>query len=690
MKEKIKYLVDLLNQCNYEYYVLNNPSTLTDEEFDMKMHELIKLENEYPEYKMPDSPTLRCGSDIQSEFKQVKHIRPMLSLANCYSGEELDDFFKRINKEFLDIIDNDYSDVNFIAEPKYDGLAISLRYINGYLDKAVTRGNGIEGDDVTENVKTIQSVPLKLNFDKLNLSANELEVRGEILMSHKSFQKANDERIKNGEQPFANPRNAASGSLKQLDPKITAKRELMFRTYGGYSSDEKFTNKYFLSQYDILNTLHFLGFNKPVCALSPDTEYIKKWAQDFYENKANLDFDCDGVVIKVNNIELQNEIGFTAKTPKWALARKFPHGAKSTKLLSVTYQVGRTGAITPVANLEPVEVNGSTVSRATLHNADQIQSLDIREGDYVFVEKCGEVIPGITGIDYERIKKENIIRGNSIEFPKVCPVCGTLLIKKSEDEAKIYCPNSEYCKPQIIAKIVHFISKPVMNIDGIGEETVKMLYDYNLIKTPLDLYYLKDKTTDLEWLPRFGTKSILKMLKGIEESKKQPFEKVIYSMGIPFIGEVTAKKLANYFKSIDTLIDTINNNPNSLTFIDDIGEQVMNSIIMFFKNEKTLKMIDEMKSIGLQLDCNNVITNNVITTNKLEGKRFLATGSLENFDRDEIKESVIENGGVYASGVNKKLDYLIVGNEAGPAKLEKAKSLGIKMLTEVEYIKMIS
>lgn len=691
MEERIKELSNLLNKCNYEYYVLNNPTTMSDEEFDMKMHELIKLENEYPEYKMSDSPTNRVGSDIQQGFKQVKHIRPMLSLANCYSGEELDDFFKRINDKYLDIIDNDYSDVEFIAEPKYDGLAISLRYINGYLDKAVTRGNGIEGDDVTENVKTIQSIPLKLKFnsDIYTNIPNELEVRGEILMSRKSFQKANEERIKNGEQPFANPRNAASGSLKQLDPKVTAKRCLMFMGYGVYSSDENFTNKFLSRQSDCLSLLNAIGFNLIGYVTSIDPKAIKNWAQQFYNNISNLDYDCDGVVVKVNNIEVQNQIGFTAKTPKFAIARKWPHGAKSTKLISISYQVGRLGSVTPVANLEPIEVSGSIVSRATLHNADQIHSLDIREGDYVFVEKCGEVIPGITGVDHERMRKENIVRGNIIGFPEVCPECGAVLIKKSEDEAKIYCPNSENCKPQIIAKMVHFISKPVMNIDGIGEETVKLLYDYNLIKSSLDLYDLKNKTNDLEWLPRFGTKSILKMLKGIEESKNQPFEKVLYSLGIPFVGEVTAKKLANYFKSIDTLINIINNEPNKLTSIDDVGEQVMNSIISFFTNQKNIEMIERMKTIGLQLECNNVITNKPIT-NKLNGLRILATGSLQNFDRDEIKDSIIENGGIYASGVNKKLDYLIVGEESGPSKIEKAKSLNIKMITELEYIKMIS
>lgn len=689
MKQYIQDLTNLLNKCNYEYYVLNNPVTLTDEEYDIKLKELQKLEVAYPDFKCLDSPTNRVGSDIQSEFKQMKHIKPMMSLANCYSESELHEFIDKLNKDFLDVINNDYSDLEYIAEPKYDGLAISLTYVNGLFKNAVTRGNGIEGDDVTENVKTIQNIPLKLLDNNV---PSLIEFRGEILMGKTAFEKVNMERIQNGERPFSNTRNAASGSLKQLDPKITAKRQLMFRCYGVYiynDINDDVTINYLKTQSDALNFAYKVGFNKPIYYCSLNYDDINKWADDFYKNKSMLDFDCDGVVVKVNNIELFNEIGFTAKTPKGAIARKWPQEYKSTKLNSITIQIGRLGFATPVANLEPVEVYGSTISRATLHNEAQIKALDIREGDYVFVNKGGEVIPYVAGVDYDRMNKENVIRNSPYKFPQVCPECGSILVKQSDDEAKWYCPNHDNCKPQILGRIVHFISKPVMNIDGIGEETIKLLYDYNLIKDPLDLYDLKNKVSELEWLPRFGTKSIIKMLKGIEESKNKPFEKVLYSLGIPLVGEVMSKNLADIFGSIDNIINTAINNPDKFNNIDKVGEIICFTIAKYFSDPKNIETIERMKKIGLRLDNSNNNTNS-ITSNKLSGLTLLATGSFENFSRDSIKEEIINNGGKYASGVNKKLNYLIVGSEPGPNKISKAKDLNIKMISEDEFIKMLT
>lgn len=663
-KAKIEQLSAELHRHNFLYYQQSNPE-ISDRAFDLLLEELIQLEKQYPEFISENSPSQRVGGSITKSFKSVVHKYPMLSLGNTYSEQDLLDFDQRIQKT----LETNYE---YVCELKFDGLAIGLTYVNGQLKQAVTRGDGTKGDDVTNNVKTIQSVPLVLPAGDYPA---EFEIRGEIFMHRDTFDKLNKEREEIGEQTYANPRNFASGTLKMQDSSEVAKRNLDCYLYFLQSEDLNFE-----THYQSLSAAKKWGFKvsdtfKLCKNIQEVFDFIKYWD----EHRHELSFDIDGIVIKINSYDQQEELGFTAKSPRWAISYKFKAAEVETKLLSVSYQVGRTGAITPVANLVPVLLAGTIVKRATLHNADQIEKLGLHENDVVKVEKGGEIIPKI--IEVNLSKRE--ANSNAIEYITECPECGSSLIRK-EGEAQHYCPNEDHCKPQIIGKMQHFTSRKAMNIDSLGDETIEQLYQQELIKGIDDIYRLKNKELQLLQLERFGSKSVMNLLQGIEKSKEVPFEKVLFALGIRYVGETVAKKLAYAFKTIDALMKA---NFEELITVDEIGERIAQSIIAYFSKDEHIELINFLKAEGLQFEAE--IKEIILEGEQLKDKTFLISGVFEKFSREELKEKIEKNGGKMLSSISAKLNYLVAGENMGPSKLQKAQSLNIPIITDEELLKMI-
>lgn len=660
LSAKIEHLRKELHKHNHNYYVLNSPD-INDKDFDEKMALLQKLEIENPQFFDNSSPTLRVGSDITTEFSQVAHRYAMLSLSNTYSIGDIEDFDKRVRKEIE-------SSLEYVTELKFDGTAISLTYQNGKLLRAVTRGDGTRGDDVTLNCKTIGSIPLKLRGDDY---PDLFEVRGEIYLPHESFRKLNEERQEIGEAPFANPRNAAAGTLKLQNSKEVARRALDSSMYGFYSDNINFT-----SHYEMLKKLSYWGFksssNIKLCKSIDDIQqFINKWDK----KRDSLPYDTDGIVIKVNSFSQQQILGATSKAPRWAVAYKFSAEQASTLLLSVDYQVGRTGAITPVANLDPVKLAGTIVKRASLHNADQIELLDIRVEDMVFVEKGGEIIPKIVGVDLSL----RTLFSRPIEYITNCPACDSLLVRE-ESEAKHYCLNSLECMPQITGRIIHFVSRKAMNIDGLGDETIELLCVNGLIKDASDIYSLTKE--QIEVLDRMGDKSATNIITAIEKSKKVPFERVLFALGIRFVGETTAKKIAHSIPNIDLLQ---NASLEQLLEIDEVGGRIADSVIQFMNNTSTAAIIERLKSAGLLFE----VERKENLSNNLEGIRIVISGVFETMSRDELKLSIEAHGGKVVSSISKKTSFIVAGEGMGSSKLEKAQKLGVEIISESEYLKKI-
>ena len=665
MKEKITALRNSLREHNHNYYVLDNP-TISDYDFDQLLKELQALEAAHPEFYDENSPSLRVGGGITENFETVKHDYRMYSLDNSYDDTDLLDWEKRIKK----IIAED-STVEYVCELKYDGASISLSYENGNLRRALTRGDGFQGDDVTHNIKTIKSIPLQLKGSDF---PEKFDIRGEIVMPFAGFNKLNSQRIAQGEAPYSNPRNTASGSLKLKDSSETAKRPLDALMYFIVGN-----NLNIKSQYEALTYAKKWGFKVPetakVCKNMDEVfAYIKHWDNARFD----LPYETDGVVVKVNNFDQQEELGYTSKSPRWAIAYKFKAEQVKTPLLSITYQVGRTGAITPVANLEPVQLAGTIVKRASLHNKDQIEKLDLHQNDTVFVEKGGEIIPKIVGIDFTKRKAD----AKPVAYITQCPACKSTLVRK-EDDAKHFCLNEWECAPQITGKIQHFISRKALNIDGLGAETINLLYQNNLVKNSADLYDLtKEQLLPLE---RMAEKSAQNIIAGIAASKQVPFEKVLFGIGIRFVGATVAKVLAKHFKNIDNLIAA---SFEELTAVNEIGDKIAESVIAFFQNERYRSIVERLRLAGLQFAINE--SENTLKSTIFEEKSFLFTGKLTQFSRNDAQKMVEENGGKNISAVSKNLDYLVVGEKAG-SKLKKATALGtVTILSEQEFLDLIN
>ena len=663
VKEKIDQLRADLHRHNYNYYVLNAPE-ISDKEFDDRMRELQELEKEHPEYQDDNSPTMRVGSDLNKNFTQVAHKSPMLSLGNTYSESEVTDFYDRVKKALNE-------DFEICCELKYDGTSISLTYENGKLVRAVTRGDGEKGDDVTDNVKTIRTIPLVLHGSY----PESFEIRGEILMPWEVFEELNREKEAREEPLFANPRNAASGTLKLQNSAIVASRKLDAYLY--YLLGEELPCD---GHYENLQAAAGWGFKtsehmKKAHSLEDVFEYIRYWDTE----RKNLPVATDGIVLKVNSMRQQKNLGFTAKSPRWAIAYKFQAERALTRLNKVTYQVGRTGAVTPVANLDPVQLSGTIVKRASLHNADIIEGLDLHIGDMVYVEKGGEIIPKITGVDKDA---RSMLIGEKVKFITHCPECGSKLIRY-EGEAAHYCPNETSCPPQIKGKIEHFISRKAMNIDGLGPETVDMFYRLGLIKNTADLYQLT--ADDIKNQDRMGEKSAENIIKGIEASKEVPFERVLFALGIRFVGETVAKKIAKSFNDIDELE---NANLEKLINIDEIGEKIAQSILTYFANPLNRELIERLKSTGLQLYRREEDLSGY--TDKLAGQSIVISGVFTHHSRDEYKELIEKNGGKNVGSISAKTSFILAGENMGPAKLEKAHKLGIKLMSEDEFLTLIS
>ena len=663
VKEKIDQLRADLHRHNYNYYVLNAPE-ISDKEFDDRMRELQELEKEHPEYQDDNSPTMRVGSDLNKNFTQVAHKYPMLSLGNTYSESEVTDFYDRVKKALNE-------DFEICCELKYDGTSISLTYENGKLVRAVTRGDGEKGDDVTDNVKTIRTIPLVLHGSY----PESFEIRGEILMPWEVFEELNLEKEAREEPLFANPRNAASGTLKLQNSAIVASRKLDAYLY--YLLGEELPCD---GHYENLQAAAGWGFKtsehmKKAHSLEEVFEYIRYWDTE----RKNLPVATDGIVLKVNSMRQQKNLGFTAKSPRWAIAYKFQAERALTRLNKVTYKVGRTGAVTPVANLDPVQLSGTIVKRASLHNADIIEGLDLHIGDMVYVEKGGEIIPKITGVDKDA---RSMLIGEKVKFITHCPECGSKLIRY-EGEAAHYCPNETSCPPQIKGKIEHFISRKAMNIDGLGPETVDMFYRLGLIKNTADLYQLT--VDDIKNLNRMGEKSAENIIKGIEASKEVPFERVLFALGIRFVGETVAKKIAKSFNDIDELE---NANLEKLINIDEIGEKIAQSILTYFANPLNRELIERLKSTGLQLYRREEDLSGY--TDKLAGQSIVISGVFTHHSRDEYKELIEKNGGKNVGSISAKTSFILAGENMGPAKLEKAHKLGIKLMSEDEFLTLIS
>ena len=662
ISEKIQTLRRELDRHNYNYYVLSAP-TISDFEFDKLLKELQELEAAHPEHFDPNSPTQRIGSDINSSFKQVKHTYPMLSLANTYSEGEVTDFYERVRKGLND-------DFELVCELKYDGTSISLTYENGELKQAVTRGDGEKGDDVTANVKTIRSIPLRLQgIDYPPL----FEIRGEILMPWAVFDDLNKEREEQEEMLFANPRNAASGTLKLQNSAEVSRRRLDGYFY--YLLGDKLPSDL---HYNNLQAARSWGFKVSdaikVCpTLKEVLDFINYWDVE----RKNLPVATDGIVIKVNSLTQQRNLGFTAKSPRWAIAYKFQAEKAVTRLNSVSYQVGRTGAITPVANLDPVQLSGTVVKRASLHNADIIRSLDLHIGDMVFVEKGGEIIPKITAVD----KDARFMIGDKVEFIQKCPERGAQLMR-FEGEAAHYCPNDNACPPQIKGKIEHFVSRKAMNIDGLGSETINLLYQNELLHNIADIYELK--VSDLSRLERLGMKSAYNIRDGVEKSKQVPFERVVFALGIRFVGETTAKKLAMAFKTIENLEKAT---AEELVQVDEIGERIAQSVVAYFADERNIRVIERLKSYGLQLSVSE--DKLVNKSDILAGKTIVISGTFSTHSRDEYKTIIEQNGGKNTGSVSAKTSFILAGENMGPEKLNKAEKLNVQIMNEEEFLKLI-
>ena len=649
-----------LNQHNHNYYVLDNP-TISDFEFDQKLKQLQDLEAKHPECYDANSPTQRVGGTITKNFQTVVHTNRMYSLDNSYSIEDLQDWEVRLQKVLGNV------PLQYTCELKYDGASISITYVNGKLTRAVTRGDGIQGDDVTNNIKTIKSIPLELK----GAFPERFDIRGEIILPLAGFEKMNQELIDIGETPYSNPRNTASGSLKLQDSAEVAKRPLDCLLYFIIGNDLPFN-----TQFDGLEAARKWGFKVPnQSKLANNLDEVLAFINYWDVHRHDLPYETDGVVIKVNDFDHQQELGYTAKSPRWAIAYKFKSEQVTTTLNEITYQVGRTGAITPVANLEPVQLAGTIVKRASLHNADQIEKLDIRVGDEVFVEKGGEIIPKIIGVAK---------RGNEVE-PTVyithCPDCNTLLTRK-DGEAQHYCPNFYGCPPQIIGRIQHYISRKAMDIEGLGGETVALLFNNHLLKDYSDLYELTiEQVLPLE---RMAQKSAENLVNGIEKSKEVPFERVLFALGIRYVGETVAKKLAKHYKTIDALR---NATMMDLILVDEIGDRIAQSVMEFFENENNQRIIERLKSFGVQFEI--VEKHNPNATDILKDKVFVVSGVFEKFSRDDLKKAIEDNGGKVGSSISSKTHYVVAGDNMGPAKLEKANQLGIPIITENEFMNLI-
>jgi DNA ligase (NAD+) len=662
IKDNIEELRRELREHNHKYYVLDTP-TISDYDFDMKLKELQRLESMHPEFYDATSPTLRVGGGITKSFNTIVHENRMYSLDNSYSKEDLEDWEKRIQKILGDV------EVEFTCELKYDGASISLTYENGRLLKAVTRGDGFQGDEVTTNIKTIRSVPLQLEGD----FPPKFDIRGEIVLPLEGFNQMNKERIAAGEDPYMNPRNTASGSLKLQDSAAVAQRPLDCLLYGIVG-----TNTGITSQFQMLDKAREWGFKVPTIAkLCKTTSEVLDFVDYWDVHRHELPYETDGVVIKVNSLQHQDELGYTAKSPRWAMAYKFKAEQVSTVLNEITYQVGRTGAITPVANLEPVLLAGTTVKRASLHNADQIAKLDIREGDTVFVEKGGEIIPKIVGVDFSKRDVES----QPTTYISHCPECSTELVR-TEGDAKHYCTNFYGCPTQITGRIQHFISRKAMDIEGLGGETVELLFKEGLIRNYADLYILtKEQIIPLE---RMAEKSAENLVKGVAESVNIPFERVLFALGIRFVGETVAKKLAKAYKNIDALMTA---SIDELKAVDEIGERIALSVIEFFQNERNLDSISRLKSYGVQFELSEDKLLN--QTDLLKGKTFVVSGVFETISRNDLKKLIEDNGGKVGTSISSKTSFLVAGDKMGPSKRTKAENLGVPLLSEQDFMDML-
>ena len=658
IRERIEELRRLLDYHNHKYYVENAPE-ISDFEFDTLMHELQRLEAEHPEYADPNSPSVRVGSDLCAEFRTVRHRYAMLSLGNTYSLEEL--------HEFLDRIEREAGPTDYVCELKFDGTAISLTYEGGQLVQALTRGDGVEGDDVTANVRTIRSVPLRLRGEGWPAL---FEIRGEILMPYASFDRLNAEREANGEPLFANPRNAAAGTLKQQASAVVARRGLDCTLYQLAGDNLPFT-----THWESLAKAREWGFKvSEHMRICHDTAQIDEFIAYWDEARRQLPFPTDGVVIKVNDFAVRRQLGFTAKAPKWAVAYKFKAEQALTRLESISFQVGRTGAVTPVANLEPVLLAGTTVRRATLHNAEQMALLDIRPGDMVYVEKGGEIIPKITGVELAQRPADSL----PFRYIDRCPECGTPLVRY-EGEAKHYCPNQSGCRPQIIGRMLHFIRRKAMDIEGLGEETVELLYDNGLVHDISDLYDLRAE--QLAPLPRLGEKSADNIIRSIRRSTEVPFRRVLFGLGIRFVGETTAKYLAEHFRSLDAVMAA---SREELVEADEVGEKIADAIREYFADAENLRIIGRLRQAGLQFE----EAARELASEALAGRSFVVSGRFTR-SRDEMKELIELHGGRNLAAVSGNVDYLVAGEKMGPAKLKKAEKLGIRILTEEEFLRMV-
>ena len=659
----IKALREELNLHNYNYYVLDNP-TISDFEFDQKLKQLQDLESKHPEYFDENSPTQRVGGTVTKNFETVAHEYRMYSLDNSYSQEDLTDWVVRCQKILGDV------PLEFTCELKYDGASISILYENGKLKRAVTRGDGFQGDDVTNNVKTIKSVPIKLKGD----FPDKFEIRGEIILPLAGFEKMNQDLIEIGETPYSNPRNTASGSLKLQDSAEVAKRPLDCLLYSLVGN-----NLPIQSQFEGLQKARDWGFKVPQQShLAKSIDEVFEFINYWDVHRHDLPYETDGVVVKVNQIQYQEELGYTAKSPRWAIAYKFKAEQAVTTLESISYQVGRTGAITPVANLQPVQLAGTIVKRASLHNADQIEKLDIRVNDTVFVEKGGEIIPKIVGVDVTQRKADS----EKTIYITHCPECDTALVR-NEGEAQHYCPNFYGCPPQIIGRVQHYITRKAMDIDGLGGETVALLYNNGLIENYADLYELKkDQIIPLE---RMAEKSAENLINGIEKSKEIPFERVLYALGIRYVGETVAKKLAKHYKNIDAIAHA---SLLDLVLVDEIGEKIAQSVVQFFENPNNVILINRLKEYGVQLAIDESKSTSV--SNKLEGNIFVVSGVFETYSRDDLKKVIEENGGKVGSSISSKTNYVVAGANMGPSKLEKAVKLGIPIIDEYKFNELLN
>ena len=675
VEQRIASLREQINKHNHLYYVLSSPA-ITDYEFDLLLKELETLEKQYPQFDDPLSPTRRVGGDITKGFKQIVHRYPMLSLSNTYSFEEIEDFDRRVRKVIGD-------DVTYVCELKYDGVAIGLTYVKGRLVSAVTRGDGTKGDDVTTNIKTIRSIPLVLHGTDY---PDEFEIRGEIILPRKSFDKMNEERLDVGDEPFANPRNAASGSIKLQDSAEVAKRNLDCYLYYMPGENLSFSNHYQNMEMAREWGMKIPSYIEMAHSVDDIFNFINKWDKE----RKNLPFDIDGIVIKVNDYSQQHELGFTAKSPRWAIAYKFKAEKVCTRLRSVSFQVGRTGAVTPVANLQPVQLAGTVVKRASLHNEDIIQGLDLMLGDWVYVEKGGEIIPKIVGVATEK-------RGISMEpvtFPELCPECQTPLQRK-EGESAHYCPNEKGCPPQIKGKLEHFISRKAMNIDSLGEGKIEMLFDNKLVNSPADLYSLsEDKILGLEKVIRteddktkklsFQAKTVENILNGLAKSKDVPFERVLFALGIRYVGETVAKKLARHFKTIDNIKAATY---EELVIAEEIGDKIAESILSWFSDPYNLELIEKLRSSGLQFEN---LTTEAPVSDLLKGKSIVVSGVFSIYTRQQIERMVEEHGAKLVSSVSKKTDFIVAGENMGPSKLQKAQELSIRIINEKEFLELFN